>query len=188
MALTTNFSVLRLALRSYPGHMASLGHSELTDWLPHGPTEPHTADEISLHIFVPCPFWRKKGGLWNCFHLFVHSFLRSSVHRFVQTKCCRRSNSATTGPIHSKSSSLEPSWPIDVQHHAHLPVGPLYLVHRAGDPLVFCLLFFQKIFAHSLASKNAKFASHTCENFGCIEPCRLLTIMPWGASELWDIC
>ena len=33
--------------------------------------------------------------------------------------CC---NSTTTGPIHSKSSSLELSWPVDVQRHGHLPI------------------------------------------------------------------
>ena len=33
---------------------------------------------------------------------------------------CGRHNSATAGWIHSKSSSLELAWPVDVQRHGHL--------------------------------------------------------------------
>ena len=77
-------------------------------------------------LFVPRPFWRKIGGLWNCLHPFVRSSLRPPV---IWTKLCGHHNSATTWPIHSKSSSLEPSWLVDVQHNAHLPIRPLEGIH-----------------------------------------------------------
>ena len=48
-----------------------------------------------MEIFVPRPFRRKKGELWNC--------IRSSVHQ--NKKLCRCYNSATTGLIRLKSNS-----------------------------------------------------------------------------------
>ena len=46
-------------------------------------------------------------------------------------------NDGTTGPIHFKSTSLEPSWSVDAQHLRHLPIGVSWydkrcqnLVHR----------------------------------------------------------
>ena len=36
---------------------------------------------------------------------------------------CGCRNSATTGMIHSKLSSLETSWPVHVQRYSHLPIG-----------------------------------------------------------------
>ena len=68
----------------------------------------------------------------NLKYLNVHVFL--SVHPFVQTKLCRRCNSATTGPIHCKSSSLELTWPVDVQCHVHLPVRSLESCSQDGGP------------------------------------------------------
>ena len=56
------------------------------------------------------------------------------VHPSVRTKLCGCQNSATTGLIHSKSSSMEPSYPVDVQRQGHFCLGPWNLVHRAGDP------------------------------------------------------
>ena len=50
-------------------------------------------------LSVPRPFRRKKGGLWNCLHPFVHPFVRSSARPFVRTKFCRCHNSATTGLV-----------------------------------------------------------------------------------------
>ena len=70
------------------------------------------------NVFVPCPFRRKKKGIMNAFQLFVFLFFSSSV----LTKHCGRCNSANTGLIHTKSSSLELFWPLYVQHHGHLPI------------------------------------------------------------------
>ena len=68
----------------------------------------------------------------------ICSFVHSVVCPFIWTKLCRCRNSATTGPIHSKS--LETSWPVDVQRHAHLPVGPLKPCSECGGPPAICLL------------------------------------------------
>ena len=52
----------------------------------------------------------KKGGLWNGLRLSDPS--GRPAH-----------NSTTTGPIHSKSSSLELSQPLDVRRYGHFPTG-----------------------------------------------------------------
>ena len=89
-----------------------------------------------FYFIVPHPFQRKKGyyGIVSIPYSFIRLLVRSSVHPFVQTKLCSHRNSATTGLIHSKSSSLELSWPVDVQHHANLPVGPLEPCSQGRGP------------------------------------------------------
>ena len=93
-----------------------------------------------LTVIVPCPLPRKKGGLWNCPCPFICSFVQSSLRPFIPTKLCGHRNSATTGPIHSKSSSLELSWPVDVQHDARLPVGPLQSCSQGRGPSSYLLV------------------------------------------------
>ena len=57
--------------------------------------------------------------------------LSTSVCPFfcLPDQICRPRTSATTGLIHSKLCSMEPSWPVNVQHHSHLPIGPIWHVH-----------------------------------------------------------
>ena len=62
-----------------------------------------------------CTSVKEKEGLWNC--------LRPFACPFVWPIFCGCLNSAIIGQIHSKSSSLEPCWPVDVQRHGHLPIG-----------------------------------------------------------------
>ena len=82
--------------------------------------------------FCPPPFRREKRGTG------IFSIC-SFVHLSIRTKLCGRCNSATTGLIPTKSSSLELFWPVDVKRHAHLPIRPLEPCSQAGDPPVICL-------------------------------------------------
>ena len=94
-------------------------------------------------VFVswcPLPFRKEKRGLWYC----LCSFNRSSIRLSDWTKLCRCHNSAITGPIHSKLGSLQPSWPVDVQCHAHLLFQPFsYGWGPSGDLLVMFCAFAQ---------------------------------------------
>ena len=65
--------------------------------------------------YCPLPFTKEKGD-------YKIVSVRSSVRPFARPKQYGHHNPATTGPIHSRSSSLEPSWPVDVQRHSHLPM------------------------------------------------------------------
>ena len=71
-------------------------------------------------FFVPHPFWRKEGGLWNG----LLPLLRPSV---CLAKSCGCHNSATTGSVHSTLSWFESSWPVHVQHHGHFPIGDTWV-------------------------------------------------------------
>ena len=75
---------------------------------------------------------------------------RSFVLPFIRTKLRRHRNSTTTGPIHSKSSSLELSWLVDVHRNAHLPIRPLEPCSQGGGPssgllVLGCDFFFQNL-------------------------------------------
>ena len=83
---------------------------------------------IDIRIIVPALSKGTKGIME--LSLFVCSFIRPFVHLDKMLHC----NSATTGPIHSKSSLLEQSWPVDVQHHAHLRVRLLEPCSQGGGP------------------------------------------------------
>ena len=48
---------------------------------------------------------------------------RPSISPFSRSYICGYHNSAITGRINSKSSSLEPSWPVDVLRHDHLSIA-----------------------------------------------------------------
>ena len=89
-------------------------------------------------LSFPRPFRRKKGGVWNCLHPFVHPFVHSSARPFVWTKFCGCRTQQPLGRFLSKSSSLEPSWPVDVQRHAYLPVGSLDPCSQGGGPPMIC--------------------------------------------------
>ena len=73
---------------------------------------------------------------WPCFPTFCtfHGTLKFSMigldqvwEMMTRIKKCEEitlcQNSATTGPIHSKSSCLESPQPVDVQRHGYLPMG-----------------------------------------------------------------
>ena len=90
-----------------------------------------------LETFL-CQLW---GLPWVCHPpkvIFVSSALSEGkkgnyrmLSLFIWCKLCRCCNSVTTGQIHSKSSSLESSWPVDVKHHGHLPIVATWACPRA---------------------------------------------------------
>ena len=75
---------------------------------------------VQIRANCPRPFRRKKRETMELSPL-CPSLVRPSVRPLVQPKLYGRHSSVTTGPIDSKSSSLELSWPVDVQRH--LPIG-----------------------------------------------------------------
>ena len=80
---------------------------------------------VGIHLKPPTPCGHRNSGA---------TFMGSPWVKNTATACgCQ--NSATTWPIHSKSSSMELSWPVDVQHHGHLAFGPIRVAHGPKDRL-----------------------------------------------------
>ena len=70
----------------------------------------------------------KLGQTLVCFSVKAIMSFAHRVHMCMPLGIIRASgilqmpNSATFGQIHCKSGTLEPSWPVDVQHHSHFPI------------------------------------------------------------------
>ena len=79
--------------------------------------------QLQLASSVSPLWWMLQRNVLICAPHYGIVSVRPFVRPFVRTKFCGRRKSTITGPIRPKSSSLEPSGPVDVQRH--LPVGPL---------------------------------------------------------------
>ena len=106
----------------------------------------HWADSLQIK-FIGTVLACRHAMSWFFAH-WAHTGMPIGVIRSLGTYLYGCWDPETTGPIHSKSISLELSWPVDVQCHGHLTISDTVmctgviraLVHKARDPSVICLL------------------------------------------------
>ena len=100
----------------------------------------------------------------------------------VRTSVCPAHNSATVCPIHSKSSSLELSQPLDVQRHGHLPIGghmgvPMGAIRAPG----ICNEGFWNLSDTRTWQPLVRFTPNwVLWNRLSLQMCNVMAICPWG--------